>query len=434
MNKKLIQLPETSRPMLSVVAHTEEEFDWARGFDRGIVGVSHMQHIGSHFFTRRYAMWLENAFTGNNLKDKQICLTFDDGPGFSPGFGPGPHTLELARYLFGQGIQATFFVTGKHVEDFPDILYRLRDMGHLVGNHTYDHPHLPVFHKSGANVSDQILRTTTLIRNFVISETNTYFFRPPYGAWSANLARDLNNNLLTALGHVGPVKWNIPGVDDFRGDWECWQQDTDPAKCAALYYDRITKAGKGIILMHDSSDVPWQNKKNLTCAMIQLLVPKLKSAGFQFLRIDADPDISACARKPLRAALQGSNSKWLSPQRDSGGKVLVTGLEPGHQEKLRIIDLGSCRIAIQTPNGFDNTFGEYFTVDERGHATATANSVGELETFDVMMIIDKLAFRSFYGTFLSFDPQNLELKAVQLNPHVSDSLNNEVFGFHNYVE
>jgi hypothetical protein len=52
-------------------------------------------------------MWLENAFTGNNLKDKQICLTSDDGPGFSPGFGPGPHTLEIARYLFGQGIQAT---------------------------------------------------------------------------------------------------------------------------------------------------------------------------------------------------------------------------------------------------------------------------------------------------------------------------------------
>ena len=46
MKKELIQIPETSRPMLSVVVHTEEEFDWARGFDRGITGVSHMQHIG----------------------------------------------------------------------------------------------------------------------------------------------------------------------------------------------------------------------------------------------------------------------------------------------------------------------------------------------------------------------------------------------------
>ena len=185
--------------------------------------------------------------------------------------------------------------------------------------------------------------------------------------------------------------------------------------------------------MHDSSDVPWQNKKNLTCAMIKLLVPKLKSAGFQFLRIDADPDISACAKKPLRAALQGSNSKWLSPQRDSGGKVLVSGREPIQEEKLRIIDLGNCRIAFQTPNGFDNTVGEYFTVDEEGHATATANSVGELETFDVMMISNKLAFRSFYGTFLSFDPESILLKSVQLNLHVGDSLNNKVFGFHNYV-
>jgi hypothetical protein len=63
----------------------------------------------------------------------------------------------------------------------------------------------------------------------------------------------------------------------------------------------------------------------------------------------------------------------------------VSGLQAGHQEKLRIIDLGNGRIAFQTPNGFDNTVGEYFTVVEEGHATASANSVGELETFDVMM-------------------------------------------------
>jgi hypothetical protein len=46
MEKQPIRMPRDSRPMLSVVIHTEEEFDWARGFDRGATGVSHMRYIG----------------------------------------------------------------------------------------------------------------------------------------------------------------------------------------------------------------------------------------------------------------------------------------------------------------------------------------------------------------------------------------------------
>lgn len=46
MNNEPIRILESCRPMLSVVIHAEEEFDWARGFDRNVTGVSHMRHIG----------------------------------------------------------------------------------------------------------------------------------------------------------------------------------------------------------------------------------------------------------------------------------------------------------------------------------------------------------------------------------------------------
>src|SRR3954454_23630767 len=46
MRSEPILVPASTRPMLSVVVHTEEEFDWARGFDRGATSVSHMRYIG----------------------------------------------------------------------------------------------------------------------------------------------------------------------------------------------------------------------------------------------------------------------------------------------------------------------------------------------------------------------------------------------------
>src|SRR5262249_39456946 len=61
----------------------------------------------------------------------------------------GPHTLGLGRYLFEQGVGATFFVMGRHAEEHRDILGALKEWGHLVGNHTYSHPRLVGVAESG---------------------------------------------------------------------------------------------------------------------------------------------------------------------------------------------------------------------------------------------------------------------------------------------
>ena len=285
------------------------------------------------------------------------------------------------------------------------------------------------FQASGGSIIEQVLRTTSLIRNAILNTTNTILFRPPYGEWSPDLGCILNGNLLTSLGHVGPVTWNIPD-DNTDADWACWQKGTDPAKCADNYLNNIMKTKKGICLMHDSTaDLSQLMKKNLTWQLTQLLVPKLKAAGFQFLRLDADPDISAFANKPLRAALKGSNNKWVSPQKGTGGKILVNGLQPSALQMLRILDLGNCRVALQTPDGFDNIRGEYFSVQNQGvgPVTATANSVGDWETFDVIMVGSEFAFRTFFGSFLTYDPNSLELTS-----NGAGLQSQQLFGFYNY--
>ena len=81
-------------------------------------------------------MFFDRDIKGNQLPPKTLCLTYDDGPGETRGDGSGPRTLELGRYLFVQGIRATFFVVGKNVERYPEVLPQLQAWGHLIGNHT----------------------------------------------------------------------------------------------------------------------------------------------------------------------------------------------------------------------------------------------------------------------------------------------------------
>ena len=71
---------------------------------------------------------------GDRLPPGTVCLTYDDGP--------GPRTEDLAACLSCRGIAATFFVIGRHAEQRRNVLGRLRDWGHLIGNHTYSHPGL----------------------------------------------------------------------------------------------------------------------------------------------------------------------------------------------------------------------------------------------------------------------------------------------------
>ena len=129
-------------------------------------------------------MFFDLDIKGDLLPPKTICLTYDDGPGETQ--GPGPRTGVLGRYLFEQGIQATFFMLGKHVERYPTLPRELQAWGHLIGNHTYSHPGLVGLAQAGGDVVGEIARTQDLIGH-AIAEPNT-FLRAPYGNWREKLS------------------------------------------------------------------------------------------------------------------------------------------------------------------------------------------------------------------------------------------------------
>src|SRR5262249_23713763 len=108
-------------------------------------------------FILRKTMFLDADINGSALPFGTICLTYDDGPGETAGCGPGPRTSELGAYLAEWRVPATFFVVGKFAGSLDHVLGQLKAQGHLVANHTFNHPHLVRDVRDQEKLVDQLL-------------------------------------------------------------------------------------------------------------------------------------------------------------------------------------------------------------------------------------------------------------------------------------
>jgi peptidoglycan/xylan/chitin deacetylase (PgdA/CDA1 family) len=225
-------------------------------------------------------MFSITPITAENLPEKTLCLTFDDGPGETIGKGPGPKTLELARYLYAEKITACFFMTGIHLVQYPDIAQQVSDLGHIIGNHSFTHAKsFPEFLKSGWDIVSEIEMTDNLIKKF--NPDQTIYFRAPWGDWSADVAKELNNKINNRLNHIGPFHWEIG-----PNDWSFWLRGDSSENCAAYYMNEIRSKNRGIVLMHDSTtDLVKAKENNLTFESVKILVPKLKDLGYSFVSL-----------------------------------------------------------------------------------------------------------------------------------------------------
>ncbi len=232
-------------------------------------------------------MFSQTQFTGSLFPPKTLCLTFDDGPGETAGTGPGPKTIPLAEYLFIQGIAATFFLVGRHIALYPHLVQRILDLGHIIGNHTYNHPDFlkPKTFINGEDAVSEIAKTEGLISNTY--KNKQVFFRAPYGSWSPEIANMLNRDLKTKVDYIGPVGWDVN-----ENDWMFWLHGLAAEECAEAYLKAIVEADHGIIVMHDStSDNDRMRLNNRTFETVKILVPRLKSLGYSFVSLGQVPGL-----------------------------------------------------------------------------------------------------------------------------------------------
>lgn len=229
-------------------------------------------------------MFSTKQFNGKSLPDKVLCLTFDDGPGDTVGEGPGPKTLRLGTYLAEEGIRGAFFMVGRFINQYPQLLPALSAMGHIIGNHTFNHTKpLPEQLQEGWDIVSEIHMTDELIKPF--NPDQKVYFRAPWGAWNEAVANALNKRSAEDIDHVGPFYWDIDGAD-----WFYWRGRKSPEKCARAYLRKIKEIGKGIVLCHDSTaDIPEARFNNQTFEMMRILIPKLKNLGYRFVGLDEIP-------------------------------------------------------------------------------------------------------------------------------------------------
>ena len=124
---------------------------------------------------------------------KYIALTFDDGPSRK-------YTPILLDGLKERGVHATFFLMGKNIEGKEDIVKRMSEEGHLIGNHSYEHIQLT---KAGAKaVCEAVEHTQEQIE--AITGKRPEYIRPPYGDWNEELEEEIG---------MTPVLWSLDSMD-----------------------------------------------------------------------------------------------------------------------------------------------------------------------------------------------------------------------------
>ena len=178
---------------------------------------------------------------------KKIAITFDDGP-------HPRYTEQLLDGLKERGVVATFFVTGEHAELHPDIIERMIQEGHLVGNHTYSHIQLTKGNREA--FKEELIKTNEILKN--ITGQDVQYVRPPYGSWDKNFEKELN--MFPVLWTVDPLDWCSKNVDCITDKIVNKVEEND------------------IILMHDYYDT------SVTAAL--KAVDELLEEGYTFVTVD----------------------------------------------------------------------------------------------------------------------------------------------------
>lgn len=178
---------------------------------------------------------------------KKIALTFDDGP--HPVYTP-----VLLEGLAKRKVKATFFVTGENAEACPELIKRMHEEGHLIGNHTYSHIQLTQDNRE--QFKAELKKTNEIIEE--ITGQGVTYVRPPYGSWDKSFEKELN---------MIPVLWNIDPLD-----WCC-----NDASCVIRKVE--SAAGEdAVILLHDSYP------STVTAAL--QIVDDLQKQGYMFVTVE----------------------------------------------------------------------------------------------------------------------------------------------------
>ncbi len=189
--------------------------------------------------------------------ESTVYLTFDDGP-------DDKVTPQILDILKAENVKATFYVCGNMVETYPNVLKRIFNEGHAIGNHSYNHRYDQIY-ASPWSFMEQIIQTDTAIKNVI--GVRPFIIRAPGGI------SNFTANYWSMIEECGYVEH----------DWNALTEDATPSKPnASMQVNNVLKylgdnpPRSVIILMHSNSD------KVETVKALPEIIHFLRDWGYKF--------------------------------------------------------------------------------------------------------------------------------------------------------
>ncbi len=200
----------------------------------------------------RYGPMIEkyDGFYADSSGDKVVYFTFDNG--YEQGY-----TDDVLNVLKEQEVPAAFFVTGHYINSAPDLVRRMNEEGHLIGNHSWSHPDFTKLSKE--EIKQELDRVDEAVQKITDQNTMT-FLRPPRGTFNTTTLEWARE-----LGYMHAF-WSIAFVD-----WE-----TDRQKGSNYAYENVMEQihPGAVILLHTVSQ---DNAEAL-----ESLIVELRKRGYEF--------------------------------------------------------------------------------------------------------------------------------------------------------
>src|SRR5882757_4704976 len=189
------------------------------------------------------------------LTDKEVVLTFDDGP--------WPTTPAVLKALADECTKGVFFPVGKHTTYHPEILKQVFAAGHTVGSHTWSHAHLDGKKMTEPQMKEEIEKGFSAVKMAIGTAPAPFFRFPGLG------------HTQTALGYLASRNISMFSVDVDSNDFK----SSSPDQVINNVMTKLDKQGKGVILMHDL--------QKHTAVALPTLLRRLKAGGYKVVQMKA---------------------------------------------------------------------------------------------------------------------------------------------------
>lgn len=237
------------------------------------------------------------------LADREVVLTFDDGP-------VPPYTDSVLRTLASECVKATFFLVGRQAALYPETVRRVHEAGHTIGTHSQNHP--LTFDAMALSLARREVEDGIVAVNNALGDGRTAapIFRIP-GLLRSNAVEDY-------LSSRGLSVWSADA------DADDWLRSATPDMVTAKLLSRIEARGRGILLLHDVQPV--------TALALPQLLRTLKQRGYRIVHVmpqepvrQAPPLMASKQKLQHRQDMQAERQGW--PRLATTGPVAGLGFQ-----------------------------------------------------------------------------------------------------------